>query len=457
LGEGEVAGRLPHVLLAAGSVGLLLLLGARLFDQRRGFCAAFLFSISLLFVVYGRLLLTDSELLFFTLASLLALVPILEDRYTAWAIVMSGLALGLAILAKGPVALLAPSLFCVGYLAGSRGRRSGSTVHLLVVPILALAVASPWFLLAAHATAGESLRSFLLRENVRRFLEPMEGHRGSLVFYPAVLWLGFFPASGLLPLLFRRETLRRSPVRWGLLFWAGGSLAFFLVSATKLPHYMLPCVPAVALLAAELAWPRSAARWRAVAWTSAATSVLLFLGVVVAATRTAEPAAFGLLVPFGLASLFCLTGALLASSSNGPRFVFCGCVLASLALALGVGPALDRLRSTHRVGLLARSVRRLGEPVGGLQIREPALTYYAGEPRTEFWETTAEVARAVALSPTGSGLVWLDSRQIVSLVRSGRMCVEILGQGLSLADPRIAEYLQLCRVRRFPGSRKKAI
>jgi 4-amino-4-deoxy-L-arabinose transferase-like glycosyltransferase len=456
LGEGEFAGRLPHVLLAAGSVGLLFLLGARLFDWRRGLCAAILFSVSLMFVVYGRLLLTDSALLFFTVASLLGLVPILEDQGTAWGTVMTGVALGFAILAKGPVALLAPSLFCIGYLAGSREHRSWLSARLLIVLIPALALASPWFLLAAHATAGESLRSFLLRENLGRFLKPMQGHRGSLVFYPAVLWFGFFPASGLLPLLFRGETLRRLPVRWGLLFWAAGSFAFFSLSATKLPHYLLPCIPAIALLVADLAWPRSATQLRVAAWTSGVTSVSLFLGVVVAARYTAEPAAFGLLVPFGLAALFCLTGVLLASLRNGPGFTFCGWVFASVALASGVVPALDPLRSTHRLGLVARSLRRPGEPVGGLQILEPAFTYYAGQPPAEYWRTAAEVARAVALSPTGSGLVWLDSRKTVSLVRDGRMRVEILSEGLSLADPRIEEYLQLCRVRPLRGSRDRS-
>jgi 4-amino-4-deoxy-L-arabinose transferase-like glycosyltransferase len=192
-GESEAAGRLPHILLAAGCVALLLRLGARLLDHRRGAIASLLFSTSLLFVVYGRLLLTDSDLLFFTLIAILGLLSILEGDPAAPAILATGVALGLAILTKGPVALLAPGLFAAGYLAGGGRPALRRLARTALAGAVGLAVALPWFLLASRATTGESLRSFLLRENLHRFASPMEGHGGPLFFFPLVLWFGFFP------------------------------------------------------------------------------------------------------------------------------------------------------------------------------------------------------------------------------------------------------------------------
>lgn len=447
LGEREAAGRLPHVLLAAGSAALLLVLGARLFGASRGAAASLLLSASLLFVVYGRLLLTDSDLLFFTLASILGLLPILEAKPAPWAIPVAGAALGLAILAKGPVALLAPGLFCAGFLAGGAKPGSRRVVRLALALAAALALALPWFVAAGRATGGETLRSFLLRENLGRFASPREGHRGSLLYFPLVLWLGFFPWSGLLGSLFRHETVRRSPHGWGLLFWAGGTLAFFSFSATKLPHYILPALPAVALLAAGAVEPTRPKGLRAAPWMTAATAALLFAAAVFAVRTVGEPAALGVLVPIGAAAGLCLGIPLLSGAEATRRLIPGVALLASAAIAFGAVPSLDRLRSTDRLGVAARSRRATGEPLGGLDIREAALTYYAGATPTEFWRTPDDLARAAASSPTRSVLVWLDSAGTVSLARDRRLRLEVLEEGSNLADPRVRDLLALCRIR----------
>ncbi len=445
-GEGEASGRLPHVLLASGSAGLLLLLGSRLFDARTGTIASLLFSSSLLFVLYGRLLLTDSDLLFFTLLSILGLVVILEGRGRGWPILLAGVALGLAVLAKGPVAFLAPGLFGAGYLAGDSSRSARTLGRLLLAVAIALAVAAPWFWLAARSTGGEVLRAFWLRENVGRFLHPMEGHRGPVLYGALAVWLGFFPWTGLLVILPRRSLWRGGPARRGLLFWAGGVLLFFSVAATKLPHYLLPALPAVALLAA--AEPRPSEReCRAAAWATAATGVLLWGGCVVAVCLAAHPRAFSLLLPLGAAGSLALLLPLLVSDRRWNRLLPAAALFASAAVVLGSIPILDGLRSTNRLGSASRAARQPGEPLGGLRIQEAALAYYAGAERVEVWKTAAEVGRAAAESPTGSALVWIDSVDAVSLARTRRMSVRLLEEGASLADPRVRDALQLVRVR----------
>ena len=454
-GENEAAGRLPHVLLAAASVALLLRLGARLLDPRRGSIASFLFSTSLLFLVYGRLLLTDSDLLFFTLAAILGLLSILEGDPAARTVLAAGVALGLAVLAKGPVAFLAPGLFSAGYLAGG-GRPAFRRLGRMALAVsVALVVALPWFLLASRATAGESLRSFLLRENLRRFASPMEGHGGPLFFLPLVLWFGFFPWSGTLLLIFRRDVLPPPPARRGLFFWAAGILVFFSFSATKLPHYILPALPAAALLAAGAVPLAGRERIRIAAWATAVTGSALFAAMTFAARRTGEAAAVELLVPFGAAAVFSAIGPLLVGVERTRRIVPALAILVSAAIAFGAAPALDHLRSTDRLGLAARARRLAGEPLGGLDIREAALTYYSGAMPTELWKSADDLARAAASSPTRSVLVWLDSADTVPLARDRRLRVEVLDEASNLADPRVRDLLALCRVHSRDASRRR--
>ena len=101
-----------------------------------------------------------------------------------------------------------------------------------------------------------------------RFANPMEGHGGTLLFYVPVLLLGFFPWSGLLPAALWQSIKEWKSFRTGttdprgeeglLLFcalWVSGIFLFFTLSATRLPHYVLPLYPPAALLVAVL-WSR---------------------------------------------------------------------------------------------------------------------------------------------------------------------------------------------------------
>src|SRR5205823_5848932 len=92
-----------------------------------------------------------------------------------------------------------------------------------------------------------------------------------------------------------------------LVFWAAGVLAFFSVSATKLPHYALPAIPALALLAGRAGPPRTAGETRLVAWTAAVLGALFFVAGAAGAARVESPAlllgAVGALAAIALLSL----------------------------------------------------------------------------------------------------------------------------------------------------------
>lgn len=449
LGETETAGRLPHVLLAAGSAALVLVLGRRLFGARAGLRAGLILATSLLFVLCGRLLLADSSLLCFALASLAGFLRSVEgDR--SWPTWLAGGMLGIATLAKGPVAWLPLLLFAAGYAAACRHR---TRVLTRVAALLAasLIVSLPWFLLAARATDGRLVRMLLLTENLERFWRPMEGHRGPIVYYVAVLLLGLFPWSGLLlPVLAKLRRRQPDPALWGTIAWAGGTLAFFSLSATKLPHYLLLALPAFALLIArsaeELDSPSS---WRAFAWTAAATGAILLAGGVLAVRAfDLVGAANAILIPLAAAALATLLVPLLPWH----RAAFALAALGPTILGSALPLALDPARCLPRLGLETQRLRRLAEPVGEYGIHEPALGYYAACARVERWHAAADVHRALESSPTGSVLVWLQAERAAEL-RDAGLRLSVLARGMSLIDS-ARGLLETCRVtaaRASPG------
>lgn len=441
LGESELAGRLPHVLLAAGCPLLLFFLG-RLSGARAGSWAALALSTSLLFIACGRLLLTDSALLFFDLGTIIFL-----DREGRGSRIAAGLLLGLALLAKGPIAVLAPGLFVLGRMAGGAAPREevsalGSTAAVAAV------VAAPWFLLAARATGGRSLRVFFLTENISRFLHPREHHSAPAFAAIAALALALFPWSGLLSELFHRASWRRDPNRWGMLSWGLGSLAFFAASATKLPHYLLPALPAFLLLVTAGTVSRRVSERRTALWAVAIFGTVLFLGAVWGAGRSAIPELLaGALVPFGVIALLSLALPLAPARLPARAVISIHAVLASGALAMMLPPALESSRCYRDLGREASRRVVPGEPLGGLRFREPALEYYAGDRRREKWEAPRDAARAALAGRTGSALVWARDVDGVAFARGLKCRVEVLARGFNLIEPGVPGAIDLLRIR----------
>src|SRR5450759_5222993 len=223
-GESSLSGRLPHVLLASLSPAVLFAIGLGIAGTAEAGAAALLLSTSLLFLASARLLLTDSALLFFDMLAVLAIQRVASPRRPFRWILLAALALGLALLAKGPLAYVAPGLFGIGTLLTRQAApRATLAIRLALSIILGSVVALPWYVLAARSTAGASVSSFLLREHLFRFTNVMEGHRGSPLLACGVLFFGAYPWSAAFLRLFRRRTLTTGPHRLGVWTWGLGT------------------------------------------------------------------------------------------------------------------------------------------------------------------------------------------------------------------------------------------
>ena len=164
--------------------------------------------------------------------------------------------MALGTLAKGPVGILIPLLGVVPYLTLTRQwKLYFKEGRPLLGWTLCVLIAAPWYL-AMLSIHGADYVAAAQANTTGRFANPMEGHGGTLLFYVPVLLLGFFPWSGLLPAALWQSIKEWKSFRTGatdprgeeglLLFcalWVSGIFLFFTISATRLPHYVLPLYP----------------------------------------------------------------------------------------------------------------------------------------------------------------------------------------------------------------------
>ncbi|OYT73116.1 MAG: hypothetical protein CFK48_01775 [Armatimonadetes bacterium CP1_7O] len=336
-GESEFALRLPSVLFYALTIGLLAWWGNRRLGQGAGSWGALLFAVAPLSLILSRLAITDMALTFFLT---LAVIALWEARGFGWSL-LGGVALGLAVLTKGPFGL---GLVGLLYLWNAKRLHAhGVRFRWVVVAlVVALLTALPWYVGVYLQHGAEFFNEFVVKQNLLRFAGGDTAHsvlplieRGDLgsvlggvavylLFYVVVLWLGALPMVGYVSVLWGHED---DPLRLYLRRWAWLVFGLFTLSFTKLPAYIFPMVPAFALLAgAEIVqvrlrpaasespsshkqsgarWVRrvasfglilGAAVWCAVAlyaplWQSAFWAVALVLGVPLLVFTLFKPAA----------------------------------------------------------------------------------------------------------------------------------------------------------------------
>ncbi|MFP5404975.1 MAG: phospholipid carrier-dependent glycosyltransferase [Gammaproteobacteria bacterium] len=179
--------------------------------------------------------------------------------YGAWA------AMALAVLSKGLIGIVLPGAVLVAYAVVARDFVVWRRMHWLGGIALFLAIAAPWFVVVSMRNP-DFARFFFVHEHFERFLTTAHRRSQPIWFFLPVLAIGLMPWSSLLPgalaLGWRRQPGRFQPNRL-LLVWALLIFVFFSLSGSKLPSYILPVFPALALLvgqhAARLAPRRLAA------------------------------------------------------------------------------------------------------------------------------------------------------------------------------------------------------
>lgn len=450
-GVNEFAARFWSAALGVGTVLCTYHLGARLFNPKAGLWAALALAPALMFDVASRAATPDAPLIFCMTATLYAYVYFAfpsskgaagEPQFSrsVWAGIVVYALMALAVLAKGPVGIVLPlaimalSLWSLRSFSWTsdlssddvsqtptrlwtlRVRLAEPVKRLIAIawelqPLTALAmlllVALPWYAWVGWRTKGEFLLGFFWDHNLRRATESMEGHSGpAILFYPATLLVGFFPASVfLIPALLqvRRQFTKNPRQAAAIVFcltWIVVVVGLFSLAKTKLPSYVTPCYPALAVLVGNLMerWTAGglliSERW--LRWSlggTIAAGLAAMVGIQLAASHflpgEAWLSALGLLlVVGGSAALYCEFW--LQSRSRAAAISFAS-GLAFSWLLFGLGPAAaDRHQQSH---LLLRMLRDAeSEEIAAWRCLEPSWVFYLGRPirEVEEWRDAVE-------------------------------------------------------------------
>jgi 4-amino-4-deoxy-L-arabinose transferase-like glycosyltransferase len=170
-------------------------------------------------------------------------------------LVLWGASLGLGVLAKGPAAvILAGGAVGIWALATSQWRAALRLAHPVAIAAFC-AVALPWYMLCAHRNP-DFLHIFIFQHNFERYLTPLYRHQQPFWFFGPITILAILPWSAFLIAaaqealrLWREKSWKNSPGFFAAC-WALFPIVFFSFSQSKLPSYILPAVPALALIAA---------------------------------------------------------------------------------------------------------------------------------------------------------------------------------------------------------------
>jgi 4-amino-4-deoxy-L-arabinose transferase-like glycosyltransferase len=248
-GAHEFAIRLPAALFSVGQVVVTAAIAEVMFGNAVAILAAIALALSPLFFGFARFATLDPALAFFMTAALgafymAARAP--DFRVGAgrrWFLSAAAM-LALGTLAKGPVApVLCGAIALVWILLE---RRAGEIERMpwLFAILIYLAIATPWFALAAHRNP-DFLRFFFIHEHVQRYLENTEHGWGPWFFIPVVIG-GAWPWFYFAPLGLR--TSHRSEARY-FIIWFVVIFVFFSIPRAKLGSYVLPAMPALSILA----------------------------------------------------------------------------------------------------------------------------------------------------------------------------------------------------------------
>jgi len=449
LGPGEAAARIPSALSGTGTVLLTWWFARRCLDSKTALRAGIVLATSLEFFWFSRTAVVDLSLTFCVTLALVAFYRALEGPGSSpfWHR-LAFASVGGATLAKGPVGIILPGLVLSVYLLiGGNARRvswgSGLFWFLLV--------AAPWYATVSWRHGRLFWEDFILNRNINRYLTTIHHHPGPLYYYLPVLILGLFPWGALFPFtlgaIFRegwRDLLTRRRYLGFLLLWVLAPFLFFSFAGSKLPSYLLPCFPALAILVA-VGWEAvvedgnggsPGGRWWAIA------SLLLLFPVLAAAVylwcRSEAPEQIPAQVPLAL-SLAGTAGVLGAAALAGRRrLLFPICALGSMvSLTVLVVFSLGNVKQTAslvRISRVGVGLSRAGATVVAYRNFHNSLYFYT-EDRVPWVKSRRELDRL--LSEREMVFCFLEERGLKELDSDPSLTVEVVDRQYKVALARV--------------------
>lgn len=270
-GVNEFAARFPNAVCGILTLLVLFRLGRRMVDARFGLIWSFVYAASLLPQLYFKSGIIDPWFNLFIFLSIYHIsaytdaIVVTKKKH----ILLAGLFVGLAMMTKGPVALLIVGI-CYGvYALLTRFKRFMKPLDIFLFLLLAALVGSVWFI-ALWLNGQQHIISDFITYQIRLFKTEDAGHGGPFYYHFIILLIGCFPAAALSILSMRRLGRNDYEVpkhfhRWMLiLFWV--TLILFSIVKTKIVHYSSLCYFPLTFLAAVSFYFLYKRKWRLPQW-----------------------------------------------------------------------------------------------------------------------------------------------------------------------------------------------
>jgi 4-amino-4-deoxy-L-arabinose transferase-like glycosyltransferase len=446
-GVNEFAARLPSAIAALATVAFLYAALRRLSVPRLALAASVVLATSGIFIAFARVATPDMLLTAAITAALLSALLFTgatgRVRTIYWG--LSCLFMGFGMLAKGLVGVVLVVAILVVYFAVSGQLRSVRWRDLLVGIVVFLAAAGTWYVPVVMRHGWAFIEEFFIRHHFERYTSNEFGHPQAVYFFLLVALAGIAPwMFFLIPSLTRLRSLKpRDNIRDSLVtlawVWVAVPLLFFSVSESKLPGYILPVFPALAIIIGaevERAWMGDRTRaLRLALWVTALGLAGIGAGFMVYLHRESVSLNAWQSVLAGLPLGLALVSAV-ALAAHKQRALIAGAAGVVLVLVLGsvilLFPKLGDEVSLKSLSLEAAAALRPGEKIGFYLKKEFAPVFYADgrvlcEPRrgTTFYALHQDmVADALASEP--SLILITDSRWLNGLENDSRFTTEFI-------------------------------
>ena len=252
-GIGDWQARLWTALTGFLTILLVGFTGARIFNARAGWLAAVVLASSPMWIISGHFNSLDMGLSSFLVAALCSLLLAQTShnknncRNWMWA---CWIFMALATLSKGVIGVAIPAMVFIAYSISTWDWKIWTRLRLFSGTILFLAITAPWFVLVAQRNP-EFLEFFFIHEHLQRFTQDDHSRTGPIYYFVPLLLIGLLPWILQVPGAFAQawsERRREFSAGWLLVCWFAVIFAFFSVSHSKLPGYIIPVFPALALI-----------------------------------------------------------------------------------------------------------------------------------------------------------------------------------------------------------------
>lgn len=402
--------RVPSLLGALLAVLMTAWIGAYFFGRNAGLVAAGLLAACFSLNFEARIAKIDAALLASVLAAQIALMrAYVEPSVKRWVSAQFWAALGVGLMLKGPLILIVTGSTIAALVIWDRKIAWLRNLRPVWGPLITLAIAVPWFVAIGVITDGAFYERALMRNFLGKVGAGEQGHSGPPGYHLALFLFVFWPGSLLvlksLGFVWRE---RLTPAVRFLICWIVPTWIVFEFVATKLPHYVLPTYPALALLAGAALFAASRPSPSPLGRFAFAAACILWL---VASALMASGASVllwitehqlnGLAIALGAASFAAACFAVWSLSQHRERRAVGAMIVAAIFAWSGVfGVAFPGAHSVWMSPRIAATARAALACENGVLVTspysEPSLIFLFGRERTRLAESGADAADMLA-------------------------------------------------------------